>query len=304
MLYTIDKEHHGKKLLDYLRRTLALSRAELTSLKQKEDGILLNGRHVTVRAVLSEGDILSLHRADAENSGSILPRPLPVEVLYEDDDVIAVNKPAGMPTHPSHDHQEDTLANGLAYRFEQQGIPFVFRAVNRLDRDTSGVVLVAKNRGAAFFLSRAMSEGRIAKRYLAVVTGTVTEEGAAEKHIRRRAESQMERIVCPPDEGQYAKTAYRPLATRKGLSLLSVAPETGRTHQIRVHLASEGYPICGDTLYGDPAGSPHIKRQALHALSLTFPRPSDGEDVTVQAPLHPDLAALAALAGGDPSTLS
>jgi len=304
MTYIIEAEHQGKPLLDYLRRTLGLSRGELTALKQRENGILLNGRHVTVRAILSEGDILVLDRADGQHSEGILPRPLPVAILYEDEDVIAVNKPAGMPTHPSHDHQEDTLANGLSYLFYQRGVPFVFRAVNRLDRDTSGVVLVAKNRGAAFTLSRAMSVGQIAKGYLAVVVGTVTEGGTVEKAIRRRAESLMERIVCPLDEGQYAKTVYEPISTQNGLSLLSVLPETGRTHQIRVHLASEGYPICGDTLYGDPAGSSHIGRQALHALSLTFPRPSDGHPITVTAPPHPDLAALAALAGGDLTSFS
>ena len=302
MSYIITKEHHGRMLLDFLRQTLGLSRGELTTLKQKEHGILLNGTRVTVRTILSEGDVLVLDRADGQSSDRVLPRPIPLSVLYEDEDIIALNKPAGMPTHPSHDHQEDTLANGLAYLFDQREAPFVFRAVNRLDRDTSGIVLVAKNRGSAFALSRAMSEGKIAKTYLAVVVGTVAADGAVEKAICRRAESLMERIVCPPSEGQYAKTVYHPIAAQNGLSLLSVHPLTGRTHQIRVHLASIGYPICGDTLYGDPAGSPHIGRQALHALSLTFPRPSDGEVITVSAPLHTDLAVLAALAGGDISS--
>ncbi len=299
MTYTIEAEHHGWTLLPYLRRVLALSRAEVTSLKQKERGILLNGERVTVRAVLREGDVLFLDRADGASGESVLPRPIPLEILYEDDDLIAVNKPAGMPTHPSHGHQEDTLANGLAYLFEGRGVPFVFRAVNRLDRDTSGVVLVAKNRGAAFALSRQLTEGTVEKRYLAVVIGAVSEGGTVAQNIRRREESKMERAVCPPHEGQYAKTDYAPLASRNGLSLLSVAPETGRTHQIRVHLASLGHPICGDTLYGDPVGSPLIGRQALHARSLSFLRPSDGERITVTAPLHEDLASLAVLAGGE-----
>ena len=302
-MYSITSEHHGRVLLDYLRRTLGLSRAELTALKQKENGILLNGRHVTVRAVLSEGDVLVLHRADEQSSAGILPRPIPIDILYEDDHILAVNKPAGMPTHPSHNHQEDTLANGLVDLFQKRGMPFVFRAVNRLDRDTSGVVLIAKNRGAAFSLSRAMHEGHIQKHYLAIVTGTVSQGGTVEKAIRRRAESLMERIVCLPDEGQYAKTVYTPITTQNGFSLLSVFPETGRTHQIRVHLASIGHPICGDTLYGDPLGSPHIGRQALHAISLTFPHPTEERRLTLSASLHPDFAALAALAGCDPSLL-
>ncbi len=298
-MYTISAEHDGQKLLDYLRKTLCLSRAEVTALKGKENGILLNGIHVTVRAILHEGDVLVLDRADEEASDSILPRPIPVEILYEDEDLIAVNKPADMPTHPSHGHQEDTLANGLAYLFTRRGVPFVFRAVNRLDRDTSGVVLVAKNRGAAYHLSRQLTNGQVEKTYLAVAMGLLTQEGTVEKHIRRREESKMERIVCSTTEGQYAETEYRPLAHGNDLTLLRVKPITGRTHQIRVHMASLGHPLCGDTLYGDPEGSPLIGRQALHAHTLSFLRPSDGERVTVTAPLPEDMAALARTAGGD-----
>jgi 23S rRNA pseudouridine1911/1915/1917 synthase len=299
LTYSVTAIHDGQKLLDYLKNELRLSRAEVTALKGKEQGIVLNGTRVTVRAILHEGDVLVLDRADGEASDSVLPRPIPVEILYEDDDLIAVNKAAGMPTHPSHDHQEDTLANGLAYRFESLGVPFVFRAVNRLDRDTSGVVLIAKNRGAAFLLSRQLTEGQVEKTYLAVATGTVAEAGTVEQHIRRREESKMERTVCPPEEGRYAKTEYEPLAHQNGLTLLRVKPITGRTHQIRVHMAFLGHPLCGDTLYGDPAGSPLIGRQALHAHTLSFLRPADGERITVTAPLHPDLASLARLAGGE-----
>ena len=208
MTYTVTAAHDGQKLLDYLRKTLCLSRAEITALKGKEEGIVLNGVRVTVRAILHEGDVLVLDRADGEAGDGVLPRPMPVDILYEDDDLIAVNKPAGIPTHPSHGHQEDTLANGLAYLFERRGVPFVFRAVNRLDRDTAGVVLVAKNRGAAFLLSRQLTEGLVEKTYLAVVTGTVGEAGTVEKNIRRREESKMERTVCPSEEGQYARTDY------------------------------------------------------------------------------------------------
>ncbi len=299
LTYTVTAAHDGQKLLDYLRKTLCLSRAEITALKGKEAGIVLNGVRVTVRAILHEGDVLVLDRADGEAGDGVLPRPMPVDILYEDDDLIAVNKPAGIPTHPSHGHQEDTLANGLAYLFERRGVPFVFRAVNRLDRDTAGVVLVAKNRGAAFLLSRQLTEGLVEKTYLAVVTGTVGEAGTVEKNIRRREESKMERTVCPSEEGQYARTDYEPIASQNRLTLLRVKPVTGRTHQIRVHMASIGHPLCGDTLYGDPAGSPLIGRQALHAYALSFLRPSDGERITVTAPLHEDLASLALMAGGE-----
>ena len=197
-----------------------------------------------------------------------------------------------MPTHPSHGHYEDTLANALAFHFAVAGEPFVFRAVNRLDRDTSGIVLVAKNRGAAFRLSQAIAGGEVEKRYLALAIGKIAHPGTVDANIRRRTESMIERTVCPPTEGQSAKTDYRPLTGNEALTLLEVMPITGRTHQIRVHMASLGHPLLGDTLYGNPSSSPLISRQALHAVSLTFHRPSDGETITVTAPLPPDMAAI------------
>jgi len=285
----------GKLLRDYLRRELSLSRAELTALKQRPQGILLNGEHVTVRAVLRNGDRLTLMRDDPSASQSVLPRELPLSILYEDEELIALNKPPRMPTHPSRGHQEDTLANALAFHFASHGIPFVFRAVNRLDRDTSGVVLVAKSKGSAFFMARELCEGRIEKRYLAIVKGSISEPGAIIANIRRREEGRMERTVCPPDEGQYAKTLYRPLVTKEDITLLEVTPVTGRTHQIRVHLASLGHPIVGDTLYGESSPPSGIIRQALHAHSLSFRRPSDGKTVIVTAPPPTDMAALITL---------
>lgn len=292
MEYHITAEDHGKPIRDYVRNTLRLSRAELTTLKKKEGGILVNGSPVTVRAILQEGDRLTLDRTDRCTADNVTPQDLPLAILYEDDDLIALNKPPHMPTHPSRGHQNDTLANALAHYFTVKQIPFIFRAVNRLDRDTSGVVLVAKNKGAAFCMAKELTGSRVEKQYLAVVEGLVTEAGTVTRHIRRREEGRMERVVCPATEGQYAKTAYRPLGNREGRTLLSVSPETGRTHQIRVHLSSLGHPICGDTLYGDPSGSPHIPRQALHAYSLTFHRPSDGKRITVKAPLPSDMQAL------------
>jgi len=291
MPFVITKNEEGCLLRDYLRKTLGLSRAELTVLKQREEGILLNGKRVTVRAILHEGDLLTLDRADKASGETVLPRKLPLSILYEDEDLIAVNKPPAMPTHPSHGHYEDTLANALAYYFAAAGEPFVFRAVNRLDRDTSGVVLVAKNRGAAFQLSQAIAGGEVEKRYLALALGRITHPGTIEANIRRRTESMIARMVCPPTEGQAARTDYRPLAGSEEITLLEVTPMTGRTHQIRVHLASLGHPLLGDTLYGNP--SPLLARQGLHAASLTFRRPSDGEAITVTAPLPTDMAAIA-----------
>lgn len=290
MLTVISSEYDGMILREYLRNVLRLSRAELTELKKRDDGILLNGVRVTVRALLKEGDELVLSRDDIASSEGVKPVPLPLDILYEDDDVIALNKPPFMPTHPSHEHQSDTLANALAYYFESNGIPFVFRAVNRLDRDTSGVVLVAKNKNSAFVLAKQIAEFKVTKKYIAIVDGKVLSSGKIECNIRRIEDGKMRRGVFP--DGQYALTEYEVLGVKNGLSALLVSPKTGRTHQIRVHTSYIGHPILGDTLYGDENGSELISRQALHAYSLTFSLPSNNETITVTAPLPSDMASI------------
>ena len=288
MTAVISSEYDGMLLREYLRSVLRLSRAELTELKKRDDGIILNGVRVTVRAMLHEGDELVLSRDDIISSDGVIPVQLPLEILYEDDDIIALNKPPFMPTHPSHEHQSDTLANALAYYFEKKGIPFVFRAVNRLDRDTSGIVLVAKNKSSAFLLARQIAEFKVTKKYISIVSGEMTENGRIEGNIRRIEEGKMRRGVF--DDGQYALTEYKVLSVKDGLSALLVTPKTGRTHQIRVHLSHIGHPILGDTLYGNENGSKLISRQALHAYSLTFSLPSNNETITVTAPIPTDMA--------------
>ncbi len=288
MITVISSEYDGMILREYLRNVLRLSRAELTELKKRNDGIMLNGTRVTVRAILKEGDELILSRDDTESSEGVVPVELPLDILYEDDDVIALNKPPFMPTHPSHEHQSDTLANALAFYFESKGVPFVFRAVNRLDRDTSGVVLVAKNKNAAFVLAKQISEFKVEKKYIAIVDGELSESGKIEGNIRRVADGKMERGVFP--DGQYALTEYEISGVKQGLTALLVTPKTGRTHQIRVHLSHIGHPILGDTLYGNERGSELISRQALHAYSLTFSLPSNNETITVTAPIPDDMA--------------
>ena len=287
--YVITEEHNGMLLRTYLRRVLNISAGELTSLKEKNDGIMVNHSRVTVRYVLRTDDILSLNRSDTESSNGVVPIELPLDVIYEDDDMIAVNKPPNMPTHPSHEHQNDTLANALSYYFMNKGVPFVFRAVNRLDRDTSGIVLVAKNKSAAFLLSKEFSSFRVEKKYVAIANGHTPESFIVEANMKRQTESKMKRIVCSDDEGQYSKTEFQLLSFDNGISTLMVTPKTGRTHQIRLHLSYSGHPIIGDTLYGDENGSELINRQALHAYSLTLNRISDGKEVTIKAALPSDM---------------
>ena len=297
MDFIIDKAHHGKTVLSYVRHTLRISSRMLTVLKQTENGITVGGEHVTVRRVLAEGDVLGLAIDDTAERAShnVPPASIPLEVLYEDAHVIALNKPPFMPTHPSHNHHDDTLANALAYRYAQSGTPFVFRPMGRLDRNTSGVVLAAKDKVASGTLTAAIKAGEVQKTYLAIVTGELPVDGKThtiECGIRRMADSVIMRITCPDstDPSEASITDYEVLDAQDGLSLVRVKPRTGRTHQIRVHFAHIGHPLLGDDLYGTPDA--RIDRHALHALSLEFPLPFAEQRICVEAPVAQDMLSL------------
>lgn len=293
MQIVITKEQAGLCVRQILRQELTLSTKMLKYLKYRNDGITVNGTHCTVRYVLREGDVLEIMTEDRESSDAITPVNLPLEILYEDDDLVIPSKSADMPTHPSHDHYRDTVANALAFRYESRGIPFVFRPINRLDRNTSGLLLVARNKHAAGRLTQAMQKGEIKKTYLAVLEGEMTQsEGVIDACLHRTAESIIVREVCSPDapDADTALTEYTVLDVQNGHTLVMAHPLTGRTHQLRVHFASIGHPIVGDDLYGTP--SPYIPRHALHASKLTFPHPKSGKEMTVHAPLTADMRAL------------
>lgn len=284
----IDESRAGKSVFDILRRELGFSGRMLTRLKQDEQGILVDGERVTVRFRLTQGQCLAVAVDDRAGADHIQPVDLPLDLICTDDDFFAVNKPPAMPTHPSHGHYDDTLANALAYHCASAGIPFVFRSVNRLDRNTSGVVLVARNQPAAARLAAAMQAGEFDKRYLAILDGELSPDaGELSAPIRRTAESIITREVCAEGEGDFALTRWRVLARGRGRTLVEAAPVTGRTHQLRVHFAYLGCPIHGDDLYGRAADD--LDRQALHAFSLTFPHPSQRRPVRLTAPLPDDL---------------
>ena len=291
MKIQIREEQNGKSILDILRGELALSSSSITFLKKRGDGILLNGEHATVRKTVSTGDELRLHYDDTEENlnETILPVELPLEIIYSDRDIIVVNKPPYMPTHPSHDHQRDTLANALAYHFKSLKTPFVFRAINRLDSQTSGIVMIARNKISAQRLSEDMRAGKIRKSYFAVLHGSLQpREGKINAPIKRAENSKMLRTVCK--DGAPSLTQYKTVVSNEMYSAVLAAPITGRTHQLRVHFSSKGNCICGDTLYGYP--SEYINRQALHAFRLEFSHPSSGAPMCVYAPLPDDIIAL------------
>ena len=283
----------GLTVKEVLINELGFSKRALTSLKAKPDGILINGEHATVRAKIKENDILTINSDDdVNNEEKLIPSLTLPDIIYEDDDIVAVNKPPFMPTHQSQGHFYDTLANSLAYYFKLQNRPFVFRSVNRLDRNTSGVVLVAKNRLASSKLSNQMKNDGISKSYIAILQGELEhDEGIITTHIRRKQESIILREVCDKtDDSKIAITSYKVLAKKNGLSLVLATPITGRTHQLRVHFAHLGAQILGDDLYGNSSNL--ISRHALHAYKLCFSHPETNEKMELFAQLQSDMQAI------------
>ena len=291
MEYRITKEWQDRTVKDYLYAVVGVSRSVLSCLKKKEDGILLNGKRVTVRATLGENDLLVLGMDDREDvrKENIVPCDLPMTIVYEDAHLFVVNKPPNMPTHPTHGHYYDTLANAImGYLIKNGGDAMVFRAVNRLDRDTSGLVIVAKNKLAAAKVAQLLQTGQIEKQYIAVLCGRVEEdEGEIDRPIRRVAESIITRCCCEPGQGDSALTRYKVLCRKEDHTVVLAAPITGRTHQLRVHFASLGHPIVGDTLYGQ--ADVRIDRQALHAVRLCFPHPITEKMLDIRCQLPDDM---------------
>lgn len=288
MDFSVNRDFDGRFLRDFLFKGLSLSRSIVTDLKKK-DGIKVNGERVTVRYPLKYGDTVSLAIEDtyADCDESLYPNELPLDIIYEDEHVIAVNKPPYMPTHLSHGHRLDTLANALKFEFDKRGLPFVMRAVNRLDGDTSGIVLVAKNRYAADRFAKTNEDLQYKKIYTAIVKGDVSGEGEIKSYIRRVEESIIVRASYDTGkESEFAHTLYRVTSRHGEFAVVECELLTGRTHQIRVHLSSIGAPIAGDEIYG---GGKILPRQALHAKSLSFVHPFTKERITLTAPMPDDM---------------
>lgn len=293
MEFLVDDAHDGVLLRSFLKGTCGVSSRLLIQLKKRENGITVNGEHATVRRRLCAGDRVAISEKDVLPQEAFTPVSLPFSILYEDEALLVVDKPPGMPTHPSAGHDGDTLANALTWHFARRGEAFVFRPVSRLDRDTSGILTLAKNQYVAARLCEAMQEHRIRKTYFAFTDGLPPEEaGRIETGTRRREDFFVLREVCPLDAPGALRTVteYRVAETFGGYALLEVRPLTGRTHQIRVHLAHLGCPILGDDLYGK--SSSLVNRQALHAAGLELSHPLTGEKLVFSSPLPPDLASL------------
>ena len=278
----IDSALSGKTVKEILKNRFKISSSVMTELKASEDGILLNGKKVFVNETVSEKDVLLIKvrdlRSDIEESD------IPLDILYEDEDIVAVNKGRSLPIHPSQNHHGDTLANAMMHYYS--GEKFTFRVITRLDKDTSGVVLLAKNPLSGAILGEEMKIGNIKKEYVALVNGKVNPlKGLIEAPIKRREESVILRCVAP--DGKDAVTEYETVAESGKLSLVRLHPLTGRTHQIRVHLSYIGNPIFGDDLYGAPQKDERVR---LHCSKITFLHPITDEIMEVKAPIPDDIS--------------
>lgn len=286
--YQINNFYHNKTIDFFLRQT-GYSRRLIIDLKESDDGILLNNERAFTNVKLKEGDSLDIHLPLEEPSEHITPVELPFPVIYEDEHIIAVHKPADMPIHPSINNHENTLANAAAWYFKEQGIPFVFRCVNRLDRDTTGLVLLAKHQLSGCILSEAVKVRKIHREYIAVCQGIIDTPGTVDLPIGRVKGSAIMRCV-DLEQGEHAVTHYHPVASENNMTLLRIHLETGRTHQIRIHMDAIGHPLPGDYLYNPDYT--RINRQPLHSASLTFDHPITGEKMHLTAPVPEDMQRL------------
>lgn len=289
--YKIDNINAGQTAMEFLKAK-GYSSQLLIDIKKNPDRISLNGAHCLMKQVLSEGDLLVINICEEGSSEKIPAVELPLDIVYEDNDILVINKPADMPIHPSLNNYTNSLANAVAYYYEKQGIPFIYRCINRLDRDTSGLTLIAKHVLSGGILSQAVAnkteENGIKREYLAIVKGALPQkEGTINAPIARKGDSIIERII-DYDKGDEAITHYRVLKEENGHSLISLILETGRTHQIRVHMKHIGHPLIGDHLYNPDME--HISRQALHSYKLSFTHPITGERMTLTAPLPEDMS--------------
>lgn len=284
--YKITTESEGMKISEYLTGK-GYSESLKTQLRKDEDCVVLNGESGFINRILKANDTLTIHIKEAASSEKIPPVDIPIDIVYEDEDIVVVNKPAGMPVHPSLNNYENTLGNALAYRYKHLGDQFVFRCINRLDRDTTGLTIIARNMLSACVLYDEMTARDIKRTYFAVTEGELLDNtGTVDMPIGRKSDSTIERIV-DYEKGDRAVTHYQVIKKGNGMSLLKLNLETGRTHQIRVHMKAIGHPLIGDFLYNPK--NKDMERQALHAGELSFVHPTTGELMEFEVPFPFDM---------------
>lgn len=283
LCYTVPLEADGQRLGLFLR-TCGVTAGLIKSVKHEGNGFFADGFPLHTDQPVHAGQRITF-ALPPEQPTSVTPQPIPISIAYEDEFAVVLDKPAGLAVHPTLNYPDHTLANGWIYYLQSQGKSGVFRPVNRIDKNTSGLVLCAQNAFAAPLLA-----ANAQKCYLAIVQGSLPlGNGRIEAPIGRRGDSIIGR--CVTQQGKYSLTEYTVLAAGPQHSLLACVPRTGRTHQIRVHMSYIGHPLAGDTLYG---GSDEImSRHALHCGVLRFVHPLTRNTIRVSSPLPPDMQALA-----------
>lgn len=286
--YVVEPEFAGYTIEKYLK-TKGYSHGCIVYLKKTEEGIKRNGVWAYTKDKLELEDVLEIVFEEEEFSENIAAVEMPLDIIYEDEDILVLNKAADTPIHPSQGNYANSLANGVANYYEKQGVKFVFRCINRLDRDTTGLVVIAKNMLSSAVLNQAMVKREIHRTYLAVVKGQLPENGTIDFPIARKDGSTVERCVDPVC-GERAVTHFQLVEKNEKYSLAKVWLETGRTHQIRVHMNAIGHPLPGDFLYHNDRSE--IGRQALHSWRLEFTHPVTGEKMSFEQPLPEDMRKL------------
>lgn len=283
--YNISKAEAGRKIGDFLKQE-GYSKRNIIALKKYPEKILVNGKWEFVNYLLKDGDELVLRLSEEMSSPRIEPQDIPLDIIYEDEDILVVNKPPFMPIHPTVNHEKNTLANAVMYYYQKQGQEHVFRCMNRLDANTSGLTIMAKHKYSGAKLGEAMRNRKIHREYCAIVWGEdLPDEGCINMPIGKKESSVIERMVRA--DGLSAITHYQVLQRKNSLALVRLELETGRTHQIRVHMKAIGHPLIGDELYAPE----HMlmNRQALHSAKLVFPHPMTGQEMTLECPIPNDM---------------
>lgn len=286
LTYPVPPLEEGLCVAQFLKKR-RYSSANITDLKKMEESILINGSPAFMVARLHAGDVLTVRIRELVSSPKIPPSPIPLNIVYEDEDLLVVNKPADMPIHPSMHNYTNSLGNAAAWYFAQQNCPFVFRCINRLDHNTSGLTIIAKHLVSGSILSSMVKGREIHREYLGIVRGTLTPpSGTITAPLGRKPGSVIERTI-DFENGESAVTHYQAIAVRNGHTLVRLHLETGRTHQIRIHMKYLGHPLIGDSLYNPDME--WIQRQALHSYRLCFTHPITGEAMEFTSPLPKDM---------------
>ncbi|MGH0778126.1 RluA family pseudouridine synthase [Bacillus cereus] len=283
--WNIESAEEGTLVREFLK-TKGISKAALTDIKFHGGAIKVNGQHASVRHQLQVGEELRIFFPVEERSEGMIAEDIPLCIVYEDDAVLVINKEANMSTIPSREHPSGSVANALLSHYDKQYLASTVHIVTRLDRDTSGLMLIAKNRFVHHLLSKQHQQKAVKRTYEAIVHGEMVErEGTIDAPIGRKSDSIIERTVC--EEGQRAVTHFRVIDSANHKTHVSLELDTGRTHQIRVHMAHIGHPLLGDNLYGGKRDE--MKRQALHSTSLTFYHPILEKEMSFTAMIPSDM---------------